>query len=51
MDAEQEAERLINEIEAQYPPEKCSLAEYRDVLESLGHSVRERVEQLNDEIG
>ena len=51
IDPEKEAERLLGEVEKQYPPEKCSLEEYRDVLDNLWHAVKERIEQLDDEIG
>jgi len=50
-DVESETERLFEEIEEQYPPEKCSLAQYREVLRDLQIRLRERVRQLDDEIG
>lgn len=50
-DTEEEAERLINEIEGQFPPERCTLEQYRDVLDTLEDLVRSRVRQLDDEIG
>ena len=51
MDPNKEAARLFQEIESQYPPNKASMEEYRDVLEALGHEVAERVNQLDEEIG
>lgn len=51
IDVEEESQRLLEEIEQQYSPERCSLATYREVLRSLVQDVRERINQLNDEIG
>lgn len=51
IDPEDESERLLNEIEAQYPPDVCSLKEYRDVLKDLFNIIRGRIEQLDEEIG
>lgn len=51
IDFDEETERLMTAIEDEYPPEKCSLEEYRDVLDSLNHAIRERIEQLDGELG
>ena len=50
VDPEKEAPRLLNEIERQYPPRKCSLETYREVLVELRHELNERINQLDDEI-
>lgn len=49
--AEDEAEKMMEKIEKEFPPSKCSLEQYRDMLEDLGHRVRERISQLDNEIG
>lgn len=49
-DPETEAERLREEIEDQFPPETCSLSQYRKVLVELDSMLRERISQLDDEI-
>lgn len=49
-DPEVESERLREEIEEQYPPSRCSLEQYRAVLQSLISDLRERVSQLDDEL-
>jgi len=51
MDNEEESEKLMAMIEGKYPAERCSLAEYRDVLHELACALRERVSQLDEEIG
>jgi len=51
LDVDEESQRLLNEIEEQYPPQRCSLATYREVLRSLVMDLRNRIGQLNDEIG
>lgn len=47
---EKEAERLLNEIERQYPPRKCSLETYREVLVELRDELSTRINQLDEEI-
>jgi hypothetical protein len=51
LDVETETERLFEEIEEQYPPAKCSLAEYREVLRDLEIRIHDRILMLNAEIG
>ncbi len=51
IDPDDESERLLSEIEAQYPPDKCSLEEYKEVLEALMGDLKTRVRQLHEEIG
>jgi len=51
LDVEEESQRLLEEIEEQYPPDRCSRAAYRAVLQSLDHDLRNRIMQLNSEIG
>jgi len=51
VDPEKEAPRLLNEIERQYPPRKCSLEIYREVLVELRHELSTRINQLDEEIG
>jgi hypothetical protein len=51
IEPDDESERLLGEIEEQYPPEKVSLEEYRDVLKALHTDIRERIQQLDEEIG
>lgn len=48
---EDEAEKMMEKIEKEFPPSKCSLEQYRDALEDLWPRIRERVAQLNEEIG
>lgn len=50
LDPETEAERIREEIEEEFPPERCSLEQYRDVLRATVHALRHRIECLNHEI-
>lgn len=48
---EKEAEKLREEIERKYPPSRCSLEEYREVLDNLRDVLTERIVQIDDELG
>ncbi len=50
-DAEQAAEDLMSEIEGKFPPNRCSLQEYHDMLKDLWHRISERMNEVRHEIG
>lgn len=41
----------LQEIEGVFPPRRFSLAEYRSHLQSLESDLRNRISQLDEEIG
>lgn len=51
IDIDEEAESTLQEIEEDWPPDRCSLGTYRDFLKALRSHIHERIGQLNDEIG
>jgi hypothetical protein len=51
LDPDAQAVTLLQEIEADYPPSRCSLETYRDILIALRAELQQRIGELNEEIG
>ena len=45
MDADEEAVKLLQEIESKFPPDKCSLEEYQEVLKHLVSELKIRIRE------
>lgn len=50
IDPEKEAADLLREIERKFPPERCTLPQYREVLDNLRIEICERINQVDEEI-
>jgi len=50
-DPDDRAEEMLNLVEAENGTDICSLRQYREMMDSLWRLVRERVSQLDSEIG
>jgi len=50
LDVDEEAENLLELIERKYPPKKCSLQTYQDILIALQPVLKRRIQWLDEEL-